>query len=282
MGISSLLRLRKGDGFALFGSCLVGYLVGRIILDPNWSIQAYILISYHLFLGFLLATRGKENKHPVPVAAGIAIHLAFVAAIVGIGLLRHYIPYFSLVRYAIAGVAVFERWFLFGPDSDRDETELAAGSGKSQVSFSSYQTQPVTNLGEAQMPLSAVPAVATAAPPRSASVTGLDFFHQPAKSPSSSTASSLPVPLARPRELKIAAKNGKKPVDQGPYVSPIMTATSDDYEAWLRYLSTRNPTHRKRSMNLGDEYEDWLQTRARARAAASPAIGPSQTRAGAP
>lgn len=280
MGISSLLRLRKGDGFALFGSCLVGYLVGRIIPDPNWSIQAYILISYHLFLGFLLATRGKESRHPVPVAAGIAIHLAFVAAIVGLGLLRHYIPYFSLVRYTIAGIAVFERWFLFGPDSDRYEAELAAGFGKSQVSFSSFLTQPVTNSGEAQMPLSAVPAVATAAPARSASVTGLAFFLQPAKAPSLSTAGSLPVPLAPPRDHKMAAKNGKKPVDQGPYVSPMMTATPEDYEAWLRYLSTRNPTHRKRSMNLGDEYEDWLQARARARAAASPAIGRSQSQAG--
>lgn len=278
MGISSLLRLRKGDGLALFAACLIGYLVGRSIPDANWSIQAYILISYHLFLGFLLATRGKESKHPVPVAAGIAIHLAFVAAIVGLGLLRHYIPYFSLVRYTIAGVAVFERWFLFGPDSDRDEAELAARSLKSQVSFSSFQTQPVTDLGEAQLPLSGFTAVTT--PTRSASVTGLDFFQHPATSPSLSTAGPLPVSLAPTRDHRIAAKNGKKHLDQGPYVSPIVTATPEDYEAWLRYLSTRNPTHRKRSMNIGDEYEDWLQARARARAAASPAIGRSQTQAG--
>jgi hypothetical protein len=48
--------------------------------------------------------------------------------------------------------------------------------------------------------------------------------------------------------------------------NPILTATGEDNEEWLRHLSTRNPTDRKAGSSINEEYQAWLIKRAKIRA----------------
>jgi hypothetical protein len=50
--------------------------------------------------------------------------------------------------------------------------------------------------------------------------------------------------------------------------NPILAATAEDNEEWLRLRRLRNPTHRKLGVSVRDEYEQWLRARIRARIAA--------------
>ena len=242
MGISSLLRLRRGDGWALLLSCLIGAFLARFIHDAKWSTQAYLLLSYHLFLAYLVMRRGVESKHPIPLAGGIAVHFAFVVLIVGIGFFGVHYVWFRLVRYAVAGLAVFERWFIFGPDSEfHPDPALAV----------------VTPTLSA--PASLQPAGAAAG---EGSVSGLELFQQvtgPVLAPGAAKTS------APPTDTSLTGSPQRSDARFAQAMGPLMTTTADDHEAWLRYLATRNPTHRKLHLSINDEYDEWVRARVQAR-----------------
>jgi hypothetical protein len=49
----------------------------------------------------------------------------------------------------------------------------------------------------------------------------------------------------------------------------IANATGEDYEAWSRYLSHRDPRLRKPGISVKEEYEQWMVARTKKRQAAS-------------
>jgi hypothetical protein len=171
----------KGMNTVVFLACsLVGYLLGHYIPDATWATFTSILVSYHLFLGWLLLTAEQKVGFSLPVGHTIVTHLACLAAVVGLGLGRHYIPMFGIIRYFIPAIAPFERDWLFN---------------------------------------------------------GAEKTKKPA------------VPVAA--------------VDV-----PKVEATAEDYDAWLKYLSTRHPSSVKRGLTVKEEYEQFIAARAQRRAMA--------------
>jgi len=243
MGISSLLRLRRGDGWALFLSCLIGAFVARFVHDPNWSTQTYLLLSYHLFLVYLVVRRGVESKHPIPLAGGIAVHFAFVLLIVGIGFFGVHYVWFRFIRYAVAGLAVFERWFIFGPDSEFHPDPAVASTTPTLSAAAIFQPTPAAATGNC-------------------SVSGLELFQEtsgPVLAPGSIKTSA---PLT---DTSLTGRPQISDIRFTPAAAPLLTTTADDHEAWLRYLATRNPTHRKLHLSINDEYDEWVRARVQAR-----------------
>jgi hypothetical protein len=58
----------------------------------------------------------------------------------------------------------------------------------------------------------------------------------------------------------------KAPVEDAD-ATPILNATAQDHEDWLRERARGNPTHRRPGMTVRQEYEQWLTARFKARAA---------------
>jgi hypothetical protein len=70
------------------------------------------------------------------------------------------------------------------------------------------------------------------------------------------------------RDSSIAESLRQSPSEAIIRHNPILAATAEDNEEWLRLRRLRNPTHRKLGVSVRDEYEQWLRARIRARIAA--------------
>jgi hypothetical protein len=178
------LKIQGKDAvpFAIAG--VIGYFVGRLVPDHTWAVYTSILVSYHLFLAWLVFTGDKNGGVSLGILSTILTHSACLFLAVAVVMARHYIPFFSILRFGISSIAVFERGWLF--------------SGE----------KPKTRVTEA------TPAAAATA------------------------AEAQPV-----------------------QASAIATATGQDHEEWLRYLASRNPTHRRAGTSMSEEYEQWLRAR---------------------
>lgn len=81
------------------------------------------------------------------------------------------------------------------------------------------------------------------------------------------------VPLLAYIELKWLISLGVKTKKEPPVSAPISTvmaeATADDHEAWVYYLSHRDPRLQKPGVSIKEEYERWLAARAKKRAGTS-------------
>lgn len=104
----------KGMNFVVFLACSgVGFLLGHFIPDPTWATFTSILVSYHLFLGWLLLTAENDVGLANSIGHTMMAHLAALAVVIGIGMGRHYVPFFGIVRYFIPAMAPFERDWIF-------------------------------------------------------------------------------------------------------------------------------------------------------------------------
>ncbi len=54
--------------------------------------------------------------------------------------------------------------------------------------------------------------------------------------------------------------------------NPILKASAEENEEWLRYLATRNPMNRKAGSSINEEYQAWLIKRAKSRTAEQRAL----------
>jgi hypothetical protein len=130
MGLISFLNLEGPDIAAFFAATLLGYLAGTIVPAGSWSIYVSILVSYHLFLAWLVVSTEQKTRASLPIASTILTHLACLTIIIPIGIGRHYVPFFGVFRYAIASLAIFERGWLFSGKSvfepNREEAPIPA------------------------------------------------------------------------------------------------------------------------------------------------------------
>ena len=59
--------LASKNGAAFIVSSLIGFVVARYLFEGAWAIFAYILISYHLFLVWLVITAEHETGFSLPI-----------------------------------------------------------------------------------------------------------------------------------------------------------------------------------------------------------------------
>ena len=112
-GLFALLGLEGIDLFAFVVSNLIGFVAGLFFL-PNFALSVFasILISFHLFLAWLVITAKHETGISLPIISTISTHLACLVLVVVIGFGRH-IPFFGFIRYCVPIIALFERNWLF-------------------------------------------------------------------------------------------------------------------------------------------------------------------------
>jgi len=63
--------------------------------------------------------------------------------------------------------------------------------------------------------------------------------------------------------------SGSAPTTDNPITNasanPIMTASAEENEEWLRHLATRNPVDRKAGSSINEEFQAWLIKRQKIR-----------------
>jgi hypothetical protein len=186
MGISWLLRLlamvvKSSDLIAFLVSAFIANLVSSFLPQGAWYNYDYILISYNLFLIWLVIKAEHVMGISFPLGISLMTHAVCLVLIVPIGMGNGVIPYFEYVRFCVPILAYVERNLLI-------------------------------NLG---------------------------------------------------------VKMVQEPPVSAPVSTVITEATAADNEAWIKYLSHRDPRLQKPGMSIKEEYEQWLAARAKKRGANS-------------
>jgi len=104
----------RGVNSIVFVVCsLIGYLWAHYLLKGNWATYTSILLSYHLFLVWLLITAEHKAGFSMPVVPTALTHFACLMLLVGIAASARHIPYFGLIRLFVPALAPFEVTWLF-------------------------------------------------------------------------------------------------------------------------------------------------------------------------
>lgn len=99
--------------FAYILSSLIGFAIGHYLPEGVAAALAYTLISYHLYLLYLVMRSKSEKGFSLPVSQTILTHMAFLVVLVGLPYMREQIPFFSLISLLVPGLAPFETKWLF-------------------------------------------------------------------------------------------------------------------------------------------------------------------------
>ena len=120
MGVLSLARMASNKDFLALVVCnIIGYLIGSFLPAGPWSVYGSILISYHLFLAWLVMTAEHETGFSLPPISTIVTHASCLVVIVALPTVRHYIPFFFVFRFGITYIAKFETIWLFSATTAR-------------------------------------------------------------------------------------------------------------------------------------------------------------------
>ena len=102
-----------GDWLALIAAGAIGYLAGLFVPAGWGSILTSMLLSYHLFLGWLVLTAKKRMQIIQPISYPAMTHLVCLFLIVCLGAGRIFVPHFDVVCCGVGVLAFFERDWLF-------------------------------------------------------------------------------------------------------------------------------------------------------------------------
>jgi hypothetical protein len=87
--------------------------VATLVQDPTLAVYASILISYHVFLAWLMFGSSNKPVGSLPIFHTVLTHMACMVVVLGPVLVaRHATPVFGVFRYGIAALALFERGWL--------------------------------------------------------------------------------------------------------------------------------------------------------------------------
>jgi hypothetical protein len=103
-----------------FAFCsFIGYRVGLDL--PTGAFAAYlpIVLSYHLFLAFLVISYEHEPMFPLPVFATLITRLGFMGFVIVLAMASNFLPYSGAIRLLIPCLALFECALLFSLGSPR-------------------------------------------------------------------------------------------------------------------------------------------------------------------
>ncbi len=101
----------------------IGYLLARYLPEGAWSAYAPMLISYHLYLAFLVLTGEHKAGFSMPLFSTILTHSAFLALLIGLAFGRHSVPFFGLIRIFVPALAPFESQWLFSGGKPKKEAK---------------------------------------------------------------------------------------------------------------------------------------------------------------
>ena len=126
MGLSGFFNLEGEDIAAFVVASLVGYFAGTIVPAGTSAIFTSLIVSYHLFLGWLVFG-GKHNAGvSLPIAMTCVTHLACLfVIIVPVAAARNTVPFFGVFRYTIVALAIFERGWLFSASTEQPKAAPA-------------------------------------------------------------------------------------------------------------------------------------------------------------
>ena len=121
--MSGFLKLEGEDFAAFLVSAGVGFVVGSLIQDLDWSVYLSIIVSYHLFLAWLVMNSSGKAGLSMSLPATVLTHAACMVVALGPAVISsHKSPVFSLFRYGIAALALFERGWLFSAEQQKTPT----------------------------------------------------------------------------------------------------------------------------------------------------------------
>jgi len=110
-------------GYFLTGG--LGYAAGYF-LPHSWLPYDSILISYHLYIAWLLVNADHKVGLSLPISTTILTHLSCLTLVIVLGANRNHIPFFWLIRYFIPALAPFEIKWIFGGEKRRQRDLLKA------------------------------------------------------------------------------------------------------------------------------------------------------------
>jgi len=139
MGLAALFNLDGKDIAAFVVAGLLGYLSASLVPAGTWAVLTSILVSYHLFLAWLVITAEDKAGVSLPILPTIATHLACLVLIIPLALAHRFIPFFGIFRYGIVGLAIFERGWLFTEDSVQYRSEEPSAAPIVTDSAEDYQ-----------------------------------------------------------------------------------------------------------------------------------------------
>lgn len=118
--MSGFLKLEGEDFAAFLVSAGVGFVVGSLIQDLDWSVYLSIIVSYHLFLAWLVMKSSGKAGLSMSLPATVLTHAACMIVALGPAVVgNHKSPVFSVFRYSIAALALFERGWLFSAEPQK-------------------------------------------------------------------------------------------------------------------------------------------------------------------
>jgi hypothetical protein len=123
MGLQAWLDLQPADVVAFLIVDILGYLVGSLAPPGARAVLTSVLVSYHLFLAWLVFNSDRKATVALPIVPTLFTHLSCLAVIVPLGVTSQVIPALGLFRFLIAAFAVFERGWLFSGNTVESEPE---------------------------------------------------------------------------------------------------------------------------------------------------------------
>ena len=113
MGLMSFLNMEGEDLAAFVAAGVVGFFAATLVPNPTLAIYVSILISYHLFLAWLVFGSSNKPVGSLPIVHTVLTHMACMVVVFGpVIVARHATPVFGVFRYSIAALALFERGWL--------------------------------------------------------------------------------------------------------------------------------------------------------------------------
>lgn len=119
--------LQVGRNAVAFVFCvLLGTIIASFLPEGAWFTIVYMLITCHLFFGWLVMTKEHQTGLTLPIGLTILTHLVFLSFIVCLGIVRHYIPFFMWIRYVVPALAFFEVKWLLRSTEKKKEAEVSS------------------------------------------------------------------------------------------------------------------------------------------------------------
>ena len=120
------LLLAARNAVAFVFCTLLGYIASSFLPEGAWFIFAYVLITYHLFLVWLVMTAEYETGFTPPIGLTILTHPICLILVVFLGIELRHIPYFGLIRYVVPALGVFEIKWLFSRGKKKNEVAVSS------------------------------------------------------------------------------------------------------------------------------------------------------------
>lgn len=136
MGILSLVKFisrifgKPSDLVAFVFSILIGYFLSTFLPAGPWVSYTFVLVSYHLFLAWLIVDSSRASGLAMAVIPSILSHLSCVALIAVVSLGVGFIPFFPLFQItiriaAIVFIARYEQGWLFHGGKTKAQVKVA-------------------------------------------------------------------------------------------------------------------------------------------------------------